>query len=227
MSESVKQVPDWATHKAGGKVRVALWLAAEVGEHGVFTKASVRAAFPGVEQIDRRMRDLRGDGWVIATYREDRSLAQDELRLISIGGHVWERNYRSPSKDRPGEKERNAVLSRDMWRCRFCGTAAGDVYPDDRLRRATLMVTTATMVAGIDINVSSCERCLKSSLVSASREAVDRTAQSLNEPSKDVLLRFLALDAADAAHLQRTIAVISMTGPEVKNRLLEALESAD
>ena len=76
-------VPDWRTSRTGSKTRVALWLVAEVGAGGTFTKADLRAAFPAIEQVDRRMRDLRTEGWVIATYREDRSLAADELRWFA------------------------------------------------------------------------------------------------------------------------------------------------
>src|SRR3954468_17866908 len=101
-------VPDWRTSGAGSKIRVALWLVAAVGTGGTFTKADLRAAFPAVEQVDRRMRDLRADGWVIATYREDRSLASDELRLVRVGAPVWETGYRPRSRAVPA-RERRAV----------------------------------------------------------------------------------------------------------------------
>lgn len=55
-------VPDWRTHQAGTRVRVALWLHSEVPVGSSFTKAQLRDAFPGVEQVDRRMRDLRASG---------------------------------------------------------------------------------------------------------------------------------------------------------------------
>jgi hypothetical protein len=60
----------------------ALWLAAEVGEGGVFTKEQVRQAFPGISQADRRIRDLRDYGWVIHTNTDDASLASGEQRLV-------------------------------------------------------------------------------------------------------------------------------------------------
>src|SRR3954447_17133914 len=87
-------VPDWRTSTAGTRVRAALWLVEVVGVGNHFTKAELREAFPGVEQVDRRMRDLRDDSWVIATNREDRSLELDELRFVSMGGRVWEPGYR-------------------------------------------------------------------------------------------------------------------------------------
>ncbi len=63
-------VPDWRDGTLGTRVRVALWLASEVGEGGTFRKQQLRDAMPGVEQIDRRMRDLRPAGWEILTYRD-------------------------------------------------------------------------------------------------------------------------------------------------------------
>src|SRR4051794_14992723 len=110
-------LPDWRDSSAGGRVRAALWLATEVGEGGTFTKAQLRTAFPNVEQIDRRVRDLRPEGWLILTFQEDRSLQQDELRLSAIGGHVWEPGYRSAAKAAVSEKERQAAFLADDFQC--------------------------------------------------------------------------------------------------------------
>ena len=111
-------IPDWRTSKSGTRIRVALWLVSEVGPGGTFTKTQLREAFPAVEQIDRRMRDLREHGWVISTYREDRSLAPDELRLVTVGGHVWDKAHRGASRRALTENERRQVLARDGFSCR-------------------------------------------------------------------------------------------------------------
>lgn len=50
---------DWRDGALGTRVRVALWLRDEVGVGNVFSKAALRAAITGAEQVDRRMRDLR------------------------------------------------------------------------------------------------------------------------------------------------------------------------
>src|SRR5687768_10019509 len=114
-------LPAWQTSTRGARVRAAMWLAQEVGEGGAFRKAQLREAFPGVEQIDRRMRELREDGWIFATSREDLSLAQDELRLVHIGSAVWDESYRRQVSSSISPGQRKAVLSADGFACRLCG----------------------------------------------------------------------------------------------------------
>lgn len=153
-------IPDWRTSTAGAKVRVALWLHTEVGPQGAFTKAQLRDAFPNVEQIDRRMRDLRPEGWVIATYREDRSLSPDELRLVEEGGPVWQRGYRSRQATAVTDKERQAVFAADNYACAYCGITGGESYPDDALRTAKLTVSRVTPLGGGSPQLlTACDRC--------------------------------------------------------------------
>src|SRR3954451_2362547 len=118
-------IPDWKTSSAGARIRVALWLVTEIGEGGTFTKSQLREAFPNVEQVDRRMRDLRPEGWSILTAAEDPTLAPEELRLGRIGGRVWERGYRSNAKSTLSAKERQAIFLADGYQCVLCGTAGG------------------------------------------------------------------------------------------------------
>ncbi len=84
-------LPAWNDDEAkfGTKIRVGLWLVTEVRVGNTFTKAQLRDAFPGVEQVDRRMRDLRQHGWKIDTNKEDASLTPNELRFVQAGDEVW------------------------------------------------------------------------------------------------------------------------------------------
>jgi hypothetical protein len=131
-------VPDWRTMQAGTRIRAAVWLHTVIGVGGTFTKAVLRETFPGVEQVDRRVRDLRTEGWVIATNREDPSLEPDELRLVAEGGPVWEKGYRSRRAGKPTDQQRQATFAADNYACVYCGVAAGEPYPDDELRSAKL-----------------------------------------------------------------------------------------
>lgn len=129
----------------------------EVREGGLFTKAELREAFPSIEQIDRRMRDLRAEGWVILTNREDASLNPDELRLDRVGGSVWDRSYKSRQRRGLTQTQRRAALARDNYTCTRCGVRAGEPYPDDELAIARLVVKAESG------GVSVCERCAKGS----------------------------------------------------------------
>lgn len=94
------QRPDWTNEGMSSMVRVALWLLAEVGEGGVFAKEQLRAAFPDVTQIDRRMRDLRDYGWQIHTHRDDVSLKMTEQRFVRAGEAIWEPGVRRTGRVR-------------------------------------------------------------------------------------------------------------------------------
>lgn len=153
-------VPDWRTSASGARVRVALWLHTEVRARGIFTKAKLREAFPRVEQVDRRMRELRPEGWVIATYREDRSLAPDELRLVQEGGAVWEAGYRPKADAAITDKERQAVFADDGYACVYCGITGGEAFADDPLRTAKLAVGRVEPPGGGPAQlVTACDRC--------------------------------------------------------------------
>ncbi|MET8717756.1 hypothetical protein ABZV52_31895 [Streptomyces sp. NPDC004735] len=89
------QLPDWTDQKMATRVRTALWLATEVGEGNVYTKEQLGAAFPDVAQVDRRVRELRDYGWVIATNRDDPSLTSHEARFVQAGDPVWEPGARA------------------------------------------------------------------------------------------------------------------------------------
>ena len=106
----------------------------------MFTKTQLREKFPGVSQIDRRVRDLRKVGWTIHEYRDADGLSPDEQRLVAVGEHVWEPGFRWPkSLTVPGNVAR-AVFDRDHNRCVVCGVSAGEEYPEEPGKIARLTV---------------------------------------------------------------------------------------
>ncbi|MFE5948047.1 HNH endonuclease [Streptomyces sp. NPDC056480] len=121
----------WRDESLGARVRVALWLRDEVGEGGVFSKASIREAVQGTEQVDRRMRDLRPADWVILTYRDKPSLQPDQLYLEKIGLPVWEPEHRAAGLRQISARTRRYVYERDGHMCRRCGVAAAEQYADE------------------------------------------------------------------------------------------------
>ena len=122
---------DWRNTALGSRVRVALWLRDEVHVGGTFSKAALRAAITGTEQVDRRMRDLRPAGWVIRTNQDKPSLQPDQLFLEKIGAPVWEREHRAAGLRQVSAKTRRYVYERDHHMCRRCGVGAAEAYPGE------------------------------------------------------------------------------------------------
>ncbi|MEV7969425.1 hypothetical protein AB0O34_26085 [Sphaerisporangium sp. NPDC088356] len=158
-------LPAWddTSSKYGTKIRVALWLVSVVGEGNLFTKAQLRDAFPGVEQVDRRMRDLRPHGWQILTNKEDASLSPNELRFLKVGEEVWDPKKATSSGDTLSNKQRMAVFAGDDFMCVFCGISGGETYPESAHETAQLAVTRRPVeLAGGETviqYVTECRRC--------------------------------------------------------------------
>lgn len=146
-------------------VRAALWLVQEVGLGQTFTKEDIRAAFPGVAQADRRMRDLRSYDWVLHTSADDASLLPEQTRFVTQGIAVWDpKERRSSAQDKPvTSKERTATLARDNYVCTLCGVAGGEEYPDGSLQTAVLSASRrpVTLPNGRTASelVTECGRC--------------------------------------------------------------------
>lgn len=130
MGAAEEDTPYWRDPGLGSVARVAHWLFAEVGEGNVFTKNDMRDALPGIEQIDRRMRDLRPLGWVIRTYKDMRTLAASELYLEKVGDRVWEVGYKPPRRTGVNAATRRAVFEQHGRHCMVCGVDFGTEYPD-------------------------------------------------------------------------------------------------
>jgi hypothetical protein len=151
------------SEKYGSMARAALWLEEEVGEGEVFTKAALRAAFPDVAQIDRRIRELRKYGWQIDTSREDPALKQQEQRYVKKGLPVW-----IPGQAKAQEKasltaaQRTAIMQKDGYLCRCCGVGAGEAFAGGgqpaQLDISRRKVRNAEGVAEIQ-PVTECNRC--------------------------------------------------------------------
>jgi hypothetical protein len=172
MDTAEHRQPDWRDESLGTRVRVALWLADQVGEGGRFKKEDLRAlvgerdGIGKIEQVDRRMRDLRPAGWSIKTYRDMAGLKPDELFLEKIGAPVWEPEHRKAGLRNISARTRREVFERDGHRCRRCGIAAAEEYPDDPGSRARLTLghmsphkSATSADAGPEDLITECARC--------------------------------------------------------------------
>jgi hypothetical protein len=213
-SLGVQQVADPAwndpTLKGGTMKRCALWLLQEVGEGNTFTKERLRQAFPGISQVDRRLRDLRVYGWVIRTNADDASLLAEDQRFVKAGARVWEPGAArlAGSQVNASAKERQAVLARDEFLCTQCGISGGDAYADDLHQTAVLSTTRRKTVMPDGTSrtelLTECNRCRAGSSGQPARsDEVLETARRLDERDFRQLRRWIAQERREATDLER------------------------
>lgn len=231
---------DWRDSSLGGRIRVALWLYNEVGEGQRFSKQRLRSAIPNVEQIDRRMRDLRPAGWVIKTYRDMAGLSPDELYLETIGDHVWEPGKRSSGLRMISGRVRRDVMDRDHHRCVRCGISSGEEYPDDPGSRARLTLGHVNphkygSSADPEDLVTECARCNETAKqftpAQFSAEQVWDTILELPTKDKLKILAWMARDRRPMSSAERAWAhfrqLPAAQREDLQGRLADALGSAD
>jgi hypothetical protein len=160
--------PEWDDPhlKAGTMVRAALWLIQVIGEGNTFTKEQLRDAFPGVSQVDRRVRDLRDYGWVLDTNISDASLVPEEQRFTRRGINVWDATQRrlaDHDSDVISNKERTAVFAANGYQCVSCGIAGGEPYPERPSETAVLGISRRQIEQADQrrghVLVTECKRC--------------------------------------------------------------------
>jgi hypothetical protein len=211
-------------------VRGALWLLQVVGEGDTFTKNQLRDAFPGVSQVDRRIRDLRDYGWIVYSSSEDATLLREDQRFVRAGVPVWDpqaRRANAPEKT-TGTKERQAVLARDGYMCTLCGIAGGEPYPDDTVMTAVLAVSQRTVTSddGRDeqVLVTECKRC-RSGGAPAPISTGDAVAAAADLSSGELrrLLRWIERGRRGATELDRAWAAFLRVPPDERKQVAERL----
>lgn len=153
----------------GSTIRVARWLVDVVRPGGIFTKQDLIDEFPGVSQIDRRMRDLRPRAWQIDTNREDASLAPHELRFVAQGEPVWDKQR--PRTTAISAKVRSAALMEAEYLCQVCGITAGQTFTSPPFQSATLTVSSVGGTLWVR-----CQRCKAGESTVSLQAAVEHAA---------------------------------------------------
>lgn len=221
----------WDDPRAGGTmVRGALWLLQVIGEGNTFTKNELRDAFPGVSQVDRRIRDLRDYGWVVHSSAEDATLLREDQRFVSAGVAVWDskaRRANAPTKA-ISTKERQVVLARDDYMCTLCGVAGGESYPDNAIMTAVLAVS-RRMVTSDDgrpkqIFVTECKRC-RSGNVPASLAVGDVVEYATELDLDDLrrLVRWMERGRRGTTELDRAWSAYLRVPPDERSRVAERI----
>lgn len=131
-------VPWWQLGGTARRIAAYLWFNVEVGD--TFTMAEVRNAAQVEQQTqsDRRLRELREQGWEIVGYKDDPSLKPNHYRLESKGQRLW--LGEKVVRDAISNKLRRMVFDRDNHTCVICGVTAGEPYPDLLSDRARMTV---------------------------------------------------------------------------------------
>ena len=213
-------------------VRGALWLLQVVGEGNSFTKNQLRDAFPGVSQIDRRIRDLRDYGWVVYSNTEDASLQTEDQRFVRAGAAVWDPAARraAASQKAISSRDRQAVLARDSYMCTLCGIAGGETYPDETVMTAVLAVSRRTVVGAdggeTQALMTECKRC-RSGLLSTplSADVAVDVATRLGPNELRRLLRWVERGRRGATELDRAWAAYMRVPPETRKEIADRLRT--
>ncbi|ONF66909.1 hypothetical protein [Amycolatopsis keratiniphila] len=208
--------------------RVALWLLAEVGEGNKFTKEKLRKEFPGVSQIDRRMRDLRKFEWQIDTNREDWTLDPHEHCFVKAGLPVWEQGVAISQRANAaiGASMRREVLAADGNMCRSCGITPGHLYAGThemaQLDIARRQVVTPT---GVEVQlVTECKRCRVGGRgLEASLERVLRDLSSLGAMERRVLTGWVNVDRRDFSRIEELWSDYRSLPAEARSKVREEL----
>ncbi len=224
----------WQNDSLGARVRVALWLRDEVGEGGTFSKARIREAVRGTEQVDRRMRDLRPAGWVILTYRDKLSLQPDQLYLEKIGLPIWDPEYRAAGLRQISAKTRRFVYERDGHMRRRCGVAAGEEYADDPGSRGRLTLGHVSPHksgggANTEDLITECARCNETvkhlTGVQMTKEQVWDRVRELPARGKRDLLTWMKVDHRPLSPAEKAWGLYRQLPAAVREELASELEA--
>ncbi|GEK03805.1 hypothetical protein [Streptomyces sp. 1-11] len=232
-------LPSWqkkldGNRKVGSMARAALWLATEVGEGNIFTKADLRSAFSDVAQIDRRIRQLRDYGWRIDFSRDDPSLKQDEQRFVSRGADVWiPGQAKTPRhKNSLTAAQRQKVFQADGYLCRSCGIASGEEYGDDDVTQAVLNVARRKVVLADGSEehqlVTECKRCGSGSGDrEVNLEALLELVEDLSPMERRILAGWIAADRRSPEPIDRLWGLYRTLPEEARKAVAGALDDAD
>ncbi|WP_228375159.1 hypothetical protein [Demequina iriomotensis] len=227
------QMPRWDVTDGGSMIRGALWLLQVVGEGNTFTKNQLREAFPGVSQIDRRIRDLRDFGWVVYSNTEDARLTTEDQRFVRAGVPVWDSKARRDAAPQKAisTKDRQAVLARDSYMCTLCGIAGGETYPDDAVLTAVLGVS-RRLVRHPDGTeelalVTECKRCRsgRGSEPISVADAVE-AIRALDVHDQKRITRWMERGRRGTTDLDRAWSAFLAVPPEQRKSVLDAISAA-
>ncbi|NDJ91461.1 HNH endonuclease [Mycolicibacter kumamotonensis] len=190
----------------GGERRIAAYLYFNVEVGGTFTMREIREALgrdgvpDNAEHLNRRLRNLRKQGWVFPSYKDRAGQDIETYVLKAKGNKLW-----------LGEQTRQSTISaalqrqvfdRDLSRCVICGVGAGEPYPGEP-------DTAARLTAG--------HRTPGARLGDVSLDNLQTECSRCNEPARDI--------QPNPEVLAEVLAAVRQLGAADKRSLLAWLES--
>lgn len=130
----------------GDERKAAAWLAFNKNVGDTFTTKELRLALGedgnpnSKEHMQRRLRQLRKDGWDIPSPKYARDLGAENYRIDAVGWHPGLGSDRPRNLSAVSAKTRFVVLKRDGSRCQICGVGDGEPYPGEPDSHAVMTV---------------------------------------------------------------------------------------
>ena len=203
-----------STTGGAGRHELGDWIRS-IGVGVVFTRADIEAAFPGVGQIDRRVRGLRESGWTIITNRQDKNLRPGQLRCDQFGV-----DHRTPG---PTDFVRRAVILRDHRQCQVCGIIAGHPYPGEPDSTANIEAARRTGARGYAASAweARCGRCFGADNGHPTGDAdhVWSAIDELSREDKETLLAWMEIGRRPIDNTEALFADVCALPPQERARI--------
>jgi len=201
-----------------GRRELGDWIRS-IGVGVVFTRADIEAAFPGVGQIDRRVRGLRESGWTIITNRQDKNLRSGQFRCDQFGG-----DHRTPG---PTDSVRRAVILRDRRQCQVCGIIAGQPYPNEPNRTAHIEAAYRTGARSYAAAAweARCDRCFGADTGRPSGDADQVWAEidNLSREDKETLRAWMEIGRRPIDSAEAALASVCALTPQERDGIADFL----
>lgn len=225
--------------KLGGEPRIASYLADRVGLGGTFTMRNLREALSTDdsdtntdEHLNRRMRTLRAKGWILRSSQDEGSLRPGEYRVEKIGWKPEDGRFVANGLAL-SQRVRASVLERDGYRCRLCGRAGGEQWPDGDIVTLTIghIVPQARGGAHDASNLrTECSRCNEPKReAGAARDTFDDVrgeVRALSKRDKQRLLAWLESGERLRDHVDEIFDRVRVMGTQDTSAVEEQLRHA-
>lgn len=215
----------------GAIPRAASWLRWNVVPGERFTTRQLRMALGlrDQEHFQRRLRDLRDEGWDYTTSKTDPKLGQ-ECVLVKYGW--WPGEGKRPSKGRISAKLRRQVFARDGSRCVICGRSAEDFYDDGRrvvLTAGHIRPASLGGRAELDNLQTECSRCNEAARADTGTvsdpAAVLQEVKELKYGERAKLYSWIEAGKRSRSTLDRVYDDVRNGGPAVRSVVEDYLEN--